>query len=165
MKKLTSFLLALLAVLTLCTTATATDIPDGAYGIIKIPYLNIEMPIYTSDPLHEQDVIDEEESALYYQWQSAYRIVDHAFSLGYGGKGFWNIQKVMAGCYAYLFTKDGNYYLECYQTDKTEYHNDQEFVNGRLLTPCSSYDIMLSCCAEDSHHHFVAVFRRLCEME
>ena len=162
MKKL-SFILALILILSICPTASAIEIPDGAYGVIKIPYLNLEMPIYTSDPVHEQDVIDEEDSALYYQWLSAYRIVDHAFSLGYGGKGFWNIQKVMIGCYAYLYTKDGNYYLECYQTDKTEYHGDQEFVNGCLLTPHSSHDILIGCCAEDSHHHFVAVFRRLGE--
>ena len=167
MKRFITFLIAVILCISLCATANAVDIPKGAYGIIKIPYLNIEMPLYTA-PYHDYDyrqkVIDEEDSALYVEWQSAYRILDHAFSLGYGGKGFWDIQKVMTGCYAYLYTQDGNYYLECYQTDKTEYHNDQEFINGRLLTPCSSHDLMLVCCAEDSHHHFVAVFRRLSEL-
>ena len=161
MKKL-SFILALILILTICPTASAIEIPDGAYGVIKIPYLNLEMPIYTSDPVHEQDVIDEEDSALYYQWQSAYRIGDHAFSDDINGNQ-WNIQKIFAGAYAYLYTREGKYLLECYMTAKTEYHGDQEFVNGRLLTPCSSYDILLSCCAEDSHHHFIAVFRRLGE--
>lgn len=162
MKKL-SFILALILILTICPTASAVEIPDGAYGVIWIPYLHIKMPIYTADIPYEQDVIDEEESALYYHWQSAYRIVDHAFSNGLNGKGEWDIQKVFAGAYAYLYTINGNYYYECYLTAKTDYRGDQEFYNNRLITPCSSYDIMLSCCAENTHRHFVAVFRRLKE--
>lgn len=85
-------------------------------------------------------------------------------NLGKDGRGFWNIQKVMAGCYAYLHTQDGSYYYECYLTAKTDYHGDQEYYNGRIITPCSSHDLMIGCCAEDTQHHFVAIFRRLKEL-
>lgn len=162
MKKL-SFILALVLILSICPTASAAEISDGAYGIIWIPCLHIKMPIYTTDISHEQDVIDEEEYALYYRWQTAYRIADHSFSIGLNGKGEWDIQKVFSGAYAYLYTVNGNYFYECYLTAKTDYRGDQEFYNNRLITPCSSYDIMLSCCAENDSHHFVAVFRRLKE--
>lgn len=162
MKKL-SFILALILILSICPTASAIEIPDGATALIWIPCLHIKMPVYTSpDQAHNQDVIDKEQSALLDHWGSAYDIGDHLFSTGIDGKGEWNIQKVFSGAYAFYYTRGHKYFYECYLTAKTEY-NGNYFTNGRLLTPCSSYDLILSCCAEDSSHNFVAVFRRLKE--
>lgn len=165
MKKVLSFILTLILILSLCATASAIEIPDRAYGVIWIPCLNIKMPMYTPESnTHDnrQAIIDEEESALYSNWGTAYQIGDHEFSVGTDGKGEWDIQKVFAGAYAYLFTANGKYYYECYMTGKTEYDGN-EYINGRLLTPSSSYDIMAYCCAEDVDHHFIAAFRRLKE--
>lgn len=162
MKKL-SFILALILCISLCATASAIEIPDGAYGVLWIPCLNIRMPVYTadvSDHEHEQAVIDDEQSALLDNWGTAYNICDHAFSEDENGNE-WNIQKIFCGAYAWLYTEEAHYFLECYMTGKTDYQGGSEFICGRLVIPCSSYDIMLSCCAEDSHHHFIAVFRRL----
>lgn len=163
MKKL-GFFLVLILLLSVCSTASAIEIPNNAYGVISIPFLGVEMPIYTSDIPNEQNVIDAEESALYYPWQSAYRILDHAFSEGMGARGYWNVQKVFAGCSAYLYVNDKCYWYQCYLTALTEYKGDQEYYNGRLITPCSSYDLMIGCCAEDTNHHYIAVFRRLREL-
>ena len=164
MKKLVSFFLALLLVVSLCTTANAVDIPKGAYGIIWIPCLDIKMPLYTSsvnDHDHRQAVIDNEQSALINNWGTAMYIADHAFSEDANGNE-WNIQKIFCGACAWLYTHNGNYFLECYMTGKTDYDGN-EYICGRLVTPCSSHDLMLTCCSEDSSHHFIAVFRRLSE--
>ena len=164
MKKVLSFILALILILSLCATASAVEIPDGAYGVIWIPCLNIKMPVYIAevdDHSYRQPVIDEEQSALINHWQTATYIMDHEFSEdGHGND--WDIQKIFSGAYAWLYTNEANYYLECYMTAKTEYDGN-EYINGRLVTPCSSHDVMLSCCAEDVDHHFIAVFRRLRE--
>lgn len=164
MKKFISYILALILCLSLCATASAIEIPDGATALIWIPCLHIRMPVYASpDQAHIQDVIDEQESALLTHWGNAYSILDHLFSVGIDGKGEWDIQKVFSGAYAYYYTQDGQKFLyECYMAGKTSYDGN-EYVNGRLATPCSSYDLMLACCAEDSHHHYVAAFRRLKE--
>lgn len=162
MKKFTSLILAIILCIFLCATASAVEIPDGAYGVLWIPCLQIKMPIYSSpvdDHEHRQAVIDAEDSALLAHWGTAYQILDHAFSADENGNE-WNIQKIFCGAYAWLYTEEAHYFLECYMTGKTVYDGN-EYINGRLATPCSSHDIMLSCCAEDSHHHFIAVFRRL----
>ena len=131
-------------------------------GNIEIPCLKINMPFFSTDDAQMQDVIDEEQSALFYRWQQATRIVDHLFSEDENGNN-WNIQKIFPGAYATITIDGKRYFYECYLTAKTEYRYDQEFINSKLLTPSSSYDILVSCCAEDSEHHFVAVFRRLSE--
>lgn len=144
--------------------AYAAEIPENAYGIIYIPALELKMPVYTAaDKSHEsrQQIIDNEESALISNWFSAYDIGDHVGSAGITGE--WYIQKIYPGAYAYLYTETGTYYLEAYLTAKTEYDGN-EYINGRLVTPNSSHDIMLSCCAEDTNHHFIAVFRRIKEL-
>lgn len=163
MKKFTSLILAIILCISLCATASAVEIPDGATALIWIPCLHIKMPIYTSpDQAHNQDVIDKEQSAIISHWCNACDIGDHLFSTGIDGKGEWNIQKVFSGAYAYYYTQGHKYLYECYLTAKADY-NGNYFTNGRLLTPCSSYDLILSCCAEDVHHNFVAVFHRVKE--
>lgn len=134
------------------------------YGTIEIPAIKIEMPFFIPENETEQAIIDNENSALYYQWINAYRIVDHAFSTDENGNE-WNIQKIFPGAYAIINIDDKKYFYECYLSAKTDYKYDQEFINGRLITPISSYDIMLSCCAENSDHHFIAIFRRLSEFK
>lgn len=162
MKKL-SFIIALILIISICPTASAIEIPDGATALIWIPCLNIRMPIYTADQAHRQDVIDAEDSALLSHWGTAYEILDHFGSECVGSKGQWNIQKVFAGAYAFYYTKEHSYLYECYLTAMTEYDGN-EYINGRLLSPHSSYDLMTVCCAgNDTHHHFIAVFHRLKE--
>lgn len=133
-------------------------------GNIEIPCIKINMPFFSTDEAQMQDVIDEEQSALFYQWQQASRIADHAFSEDENGNE-WNIQKIFPGAYAIIKLDGRKFFYECYTTAKTDYINDQEYINGRLLTPASSYDILVSCCAENSDHHFIAIFRRLSEFK
>lgn len=159
MKKI---IIILTIIIAMSPNALAIEIPNNAIGVLYIPCLNVKMPVYMSETdhiTHKQAVIDNEQSALIDNWGVAYDIGDHAFSDD-GNGNEWNIQKIFSGAYAWFYTNEAHYFLECYMTAKTEYDGN-EYVNGRLLTPCSSYDIMLSCCAEDSNHHFVAVFRRL----
>lgn len=166
MKRLTILILTILMLLSICPCASAMEIPDGAYGVIWIPCLKIKMPVYTPEVntvAIRQEIIDAEESAVIFNWGTAYQIGDHVFSKGLNGEGEWNLQKVFAGAYAWFYTIDGTYYLECYMTGKADYDGN-EYLNGRLVTPCSSHDLLLHCCAEDSSHHLIAVFRRLREM-
>lgn len=147
-----------------CITANAEEIPKNAYGVIYIPAINVKMPLYTTkinDVEHEQLIIDKENAALIKQWGTAYNIIDHAFSYDNNGN-MWNIQKIFAGAYGWIYTNEHVYYLECYLTGKTNYDGN-EYINNKILLPYSSHDILLSCCAEDSQHHFVAAFRRLKE--
>ena len=166
MKKFTSLILAIILCISLCATASAIEIPDGAYGVLWIPCLQIRMPIYASpvdDHDHRQAVIDAEDSALLAHWGTAYEILDHFGSECVGSKGEWNIQKVFSGAYAFYYTKGHSYMYECYLTAMTAYDGN-EYINGRLLSPHSSYDLLTVCCAgNDSHHHYVAAFRRLKE--
>lgn len=164
MKKVLSFILTLILILSLCATASAIEIPEGAYGVIWIPCLNIKMPVYNApDPAHRQDVIDEEDSALLMHWGSAYALLDHYGSVGLEGKGIWNMQKVFSGAYAFFYTRGHKYMYECYLTALTAYDGN-EYINGKLLIPSSSHDLLAVCCAGvDTTNHFVAAFRRLKE--
>lgn len=157
MKKI---IIILLLVIALCQPAFGAE----NRGSIEIPCLKIKMPFFSTEEATMQDVIDEEQSALLYQWQQALRIVDHAFSEDENGNE-WNIQKIFPGAYAIIKIDGRKFFYECYMTAKTDYKYDQEFVNGRLITPVSSYDILLSCCAENRDHHFIAIFRRLSDFE
>lgn len=162
MKKI---IITIICVLLFCPVAIAQEIPDNACGLIVVPCINVTMPLFEAeinDHEHRQAIIDDEESALYCNWGNAYKIIDHVGSNGAGNTDEWYIQKIFSGAYAYLYTNGRKYVYECYMTGKTEYDGN-EYINGRLVTPCSSLDIMLSCCAEDSDHHFIAVFRRLKE--
>lgn len=129
-------------------------------GSIYIPCLKIEMPIFSTSENNGQGIIDNEKSALYTTWGRAYQIMDHAFSEDEKGNE-WNIQKIFPGAYAYFNLDGEKYYLECYMTAKTNYIKGNEYLNNTLLTPHSSLDLMLVCCAENTSKHFIAVFRRL----
>lgn len=159
------FLVFFLIIIMICPVAIAQEIPENAVGVIVVPSLDITMPLYTpevNEHSYRQKIIDNENSALYVNWGIAYQILDHLFSTDADEKNEWNIQKCFSGAYAYLYTKDSRYYYECYMTGKTEYDGN-EYINGRIVTPCSSNDIMLVCCAENTDNHFIAVFRRLKE--
>lgn len=134
-------------------------IPEGAYGIWCIPLLNVKLPVYFKpDQAHLQAVIDKEHSALIDNWGKAYRIVDHFGSDSMDGKGNWNIQKVIAGTVAYMIKPDGVYKYECYLTGIAKVY--PYMIEGRLLTPVSSLDILNACCVGvDSTHNYVAVFK------
>ena len=155
-------LLLVIVFVLLAPFAAAEEIPENARGVISIPCLNVKMPFYEATEKAEQEIIDDEESALFYQWQTASRIVDHAFSKCTKGNE-WNIQKIFPGAYATIYFKESRFLYECYLTAKTDYLQDQEFCNNKIILPDSSYDILLSCCAEDTNHHFIAIFRRLRE--
>ena len=129
-------------------------------GFISVPGIKITMPLYTAGDKKPQEIIDDENSALFNRWGRAYQIEDHAFSEDINGNQ-WNIQKIFPGAYAWIYTEDKTFFLECYFTGKTNYIEGNEYLNNTLITPNSSTDIMLVCCAENSKHHFVAVFRRL----
>lgn len=152
--------LTLVLFIGLCKTAFGAE----NIGFVEIPCLEIKMPFFTAEESTRQDVIDKEQSALFYQWQQASKITDHAFSEDENGNQ-WNIQKIFPGAYALIKIDGKKYFYECYMTAKTDYKYDQEYINGRLITPTSSYDIMLCCCAENRDHHFVAIFRRLSEIK
>lgn len=153
-------ILSLVVFCVLCPTAKA----ETKYGNIEIPAIKIKMPFFIPENESKQTIIDNENSALYYQWQNAFRITDHAFSTDKNGNE-WNIQKIFPGAYAIININGKKYFYECYLSAKTDYKYDQEFINGRLITPISSYDIMVACCAENSDHHFIAIFRRLSEFK
>lgn len=164
MKK-TIYLLIICLLFTGINIFASAEVPENAIGVIEVPCLEITLPLYASevnDHDHRQEIIDNENSALYTNWGTAYCILDHLFSQD-NNNGEWNIQKVFSGAYATIIFKDHKYLYECYMTAKTDYINGEEFYNGRLITPCSSHDILIGCCAEDVNHHYVAVFRRLRE--
>ena len=51
----------------------------GAFGRLIIPSLNISVPLYTTDKeKNAQEIVDDEDSALYLKWPYQYVIVDHA---------------------------------------------------------------------------------------
>lgn len=137
----------------------ADKIPEGAYGIWYVPLIKVKLPVYFKpDAAHLQDVIDRENSALIDNWGKAYRIVDHFGSDSMDGKGIWNVQDIKAGTIAYMIKPDGWYKYECCLTGIAKVY--PYMIDGRVLLPMSSLDILCACCVGiDSTHNYVALFK------
>lgn len=76
-------------------------LPDDAYGIWQIPDADVNIPLYTSDYYHAQEIIDNENSALYIEYLGGYgyMICDH-------GSQDYQMDRCDLGSIAFLI-KDG----------------------------------------------------------
>lgn len=139
-------------------------IPEGSIGVWQIPELDISIPVYTKGKKSEQAIIDEENSAAYVHWMTAYQVADHYDSKA--GRGKWRIDKVHPLTLGYFVKPDGTYKYECYRTCVADVKAYGIYtVCGVVVTPYSSKDIMCNCCvASDNKRNFIAVFRYLSKM-
>lgn len=166
MKKLT-FFLALLLILSLSVTASAThwEIPEDAYAIWFMPEQHFTNYVYTAQTWREwQPIIDEEQSALIHNWTTARVISDHCDSEGVDG--IWNMSNIRLGDVAYLITRDGRFKYECYLTAIVIPNSWGYTVGGKPIEPTSSTDIACRCCVgKDASRNYFAVFRFVKEIK
>lgn len=140
------------------------NIPEGSIGVWQIPELDISIPVYIKGKKSEQAIIDEENSAAYVHWMTAYQVADHYASKA--GRGTWRIDKVHPLTLGYFVKPDGIYKYECYRTCVADVKAYGIYtVSGVVVTPYSSKDIMCNCCvSSDNKRNFIAVFRYLNKM-
>ena len=140
------------------------SIPDGAVGVWQIPELDISIPVYIRGKKSEQQIINDENSAAYVRWLTAYQVADHYDSKA--GRGKWRIDKVRPLMVAYFVKPNETLRYECYRTCVADVKAYGLYtIQGIAVTPYSSRDIMCNCCVgSDSRRNFLAVFRYLGRM-
>lgn len=162
-KKLLAILLAVIVLAGVTVWAVQTfevyeiphkvDIPEGAYGVLQIPSIGVDAPLYEGRDF--QSIIDDENSALIRRYKRGYYIGDHAGSEV--GGGFWYVEDIRVGSGAFI-VRDGEptqAYLctsvyFCHQNGwNWAYHgtNVNPTANGFICASCSDYDdwVYLAC--------------------
>lgn len=135
-------------------------IPDKAIGVWQIPDLNISIPVYSANKSNEQKIIDDQNSAAQVKWCSAVDIGDHSDSLSSNGKGRWNMDKIRPSMVAFYVKKNGTYKYSCVLSAIADVKSWGYYVNGSMLYPRSSTDILNSCCVgSDSTRNYVSLFK------
>ena len=122
-------------------------IPDKALGVWQIPDIKVSIPVYSNtmyryDP---QKIVDAENSACYQPYCQAYAIYDHA-----GSNGTWFMNKVTLDMDAYFVKKDVTIKYVCYELCKADKHSWGYTINGQMVMPKSSKDIMCSSCVDST---------------
>lgn len=136
------------------------NIPKDAVGVWQIPDLDIIIPVYNVNASTNQKVIDAENSAAMIRWCSAYDIGDHCGSLSSNGKGKWRMDNIKPGMVAFFVKPTGTTRHSCVLTALAEVKSWGYVVNGQMLTPHSSKDILNSCCVgSDSSRNYVSLFK------
>lgn len=132
-------------------------IPEKAMGIWQIPSLKIEIPVYswTLNRTNYQAIVDAENSALYFPYCHAYSINDHA-----GSNKTWYMEKVTLDTEAFFVKKDVTIKYICYELCKADYHTWGYTINGQMVLPRSSKDIICTSCVDSTGKTvYLAVFK------
>ena len=164
MRRLISFALA---VLFLCGSVLSFadspyTIPDGADGVWRIPKLHVVVPVYSGR--NGQEIVDREYSAHLRQIGIGREIADHAGSENRMGVKVWYIERVSIGDKAYFELPDRTEEYECYLLCIVDYNTWGLTINGKLVVPYSSTDILCRSCVDDSgKQNYVAMFKRMVE--
>ena len=140
--------------------AKPCTIPTGAVGVWQIPDLDISIPVYNSNYQNIQKIIDDENSAALSRWCNAYDIGDHCGAISSNGKGKWRMDKIHPAMSALFIKPSGTFKYSCVMAALADVKSWGYVVNGAMLTPKSSTDILNSCCVgSDSARNYVAVFK------
>lgn len=154
------------AVLFLCGSVLAIAespyrIPEGAVGVWRIPALCVVVPVYAGGR-NGQAVVDAEYSANIRQIGIGREIADHAGSANRMGVKVWYMQKVSLGDKAYFELPDKTEEYECYLLCVADFHSWGLTINGKLVAPYSSTDILCRSCVDKScEKNYVAIFKRI----
>ena len=137
-------------------------IPQGADGVWRIPKLHVVVPVYSGR--NGQEIVDAEYSAHIRQIGIGREIADHAGSENRMGVKVWYMQDVRLGYKAYFELPDRTEEYECYMLCIVDFNTWGLTINGKLLVPYSSTDILCrSCVDETARQNYVALFRKVIE--
>lgn len=167
MKRIASLIFAILflcgSVLCFADFASPYRIPEGAVGVWRIPQLCVVVPVYAGGR-NGQAVVDAEYSANIRQIGIGREIADHAGSANRMGVKVWYMQRVSLGDKAYFELPDKTEEYECYLLCIADWHTWGLTINGKLVAPYSSTDILCRSCVDKSgEKNYVAIFKRINE--
>lgn len=132
-------------------------IPQKAIGLWAIPKLNVNVPVFkdTHDIWRNQKIVDDENSALYIPYCQAYMIQDHA-----GSSKTWFMEKVTLDTDAFFVRPTGTTHYRCYRLARADYHTWGYTINGSMVIPSSSKDIVcVSCVDRSGKEVYMAIFK------
>ena len=133
------------------------DIPSKAMGVWQIPDIGVSIPVYSwsTSGYNAAPIVDAENSACYMPYCSSYAILDHM-----GSNGTWYMDKVTLDMQAFFVKKDITVCYRCYELCKADYHTWGYTINGQMVIPKSSKDIMCVSCADSSGKTvYLAIFK------
>lgn len=165
MKRLTAtvLLLLLLTVPTHAATVEGVKLPEGAVGVWYIHNLHATVNLFTSkaNTLREnQEVVDREDSALWWPYRQGHAIVDHLESQA--GDGWWRVADIRVGDIGELTTTKGKTYYVCVAVtlaEQTKYAYVSA-VDGKVI-PCKQGDVLCVSCADEDGCNYVAYFKKV----
>lgn len=132
--------------------AKPCTIPPKAMGVWQIPSQKVIIPVYhyTVNRYNSQTIVDAENSACMQPYCNANVIHDHAGSVSNNGEGIWRMNKVKVDDEAYFVKPDGTYLYKCYQVAKVDHRGSYYAINGRMVQPFSSRDILCDSCVDST---------------
>ena len=138
------------------------EIPDKSMGIWTIPDLDIEIPVYSwkNNMYNSQAIVDEVNSACYSPYCNAFIISDHAGSISTNGKGIWQMENVTLDMTAFFRKRDYTMSYTCYSLYRADWHTWGYTINGSMILPHSSKDILCASCVDSTGKQvYLAVFK------
>ena len=122
------------------------EMPEAAYGVLTIPSLSVNVPLFQQIGNNGQINIDRENSANLLQYGRNWLIEDHAGSKT--GSGVWEMADVKIGMVAFLHTHTKVYKYRCYQITEVENRKFYFAHNGKMVQALSSKDLLTTSCTD-----------------
>lgn len=159
MKKFVSILTCAVLLSGVAFADSPYTIPEGADGVWRIPKLHVVVPVYSGR--NGQEIVDREYSAHISQIGIGRAIADHAGSENRMGIKVWYMQNVEIGDKAFFELPDRTEEYECYLIAIVDFHSWGLTINGKLVVPYSSTDILCRSCVDDTgEQNYIAIFQR-----
>ena len=121
-------------------------VPENAYGVLTIPAIKIEVPLFQQLGNNGQINVDRENSANLLQYGRNWLIEDHAGSKT--GAGVWDMGNAKIGMIAFLHTRTKVYKYRCYQITEVENKKYYFARYGKMVQAHSSKDILTTSCTD-----------------
>lgn len=138
------------------------DIPDGAYGAWQCPALGTSSLLYEGNSTEWQSIVDEDNSALWMNYNGIHVIADHAGSEV--GGGIWNVNDMSVGGLAFLIEKEATYEYRCYLIAEADHDGYCWKINNQPIRPYRATDIMCESCAAEDGKVYVAFYSYVGEL-
>lgn len=160
MKKLLIFLICIVLLSGVAFADSPYTIPEGADGVWRIPRLHVVVPVYSGR--NGQEIVDREYSAHISQIGIGRAIADHAGSENRMGGKVWYMQNVEIGDEAFFELPGKTEEYECYLVAIVDFNTWGLTINGKLIVPYSSTDILCrSCTDETGEQNYIAIFKKI----
>ena len=117
-------------------------IPDGSYGVLQVPAMELDLPLYTSGG-NDQTVVDRDDSALIRRWGEGLLIADHAGSRH--GDARWYVNAMQVGGTVFLVTRDETAAYHCTAILQGENTGTAYAYGGREIWPKHDQILCVSC--------------------